>query len=118
MTLIFLMRRLAQAHLALRRLRGNEFPEELLAEELLEIREATRIEKELAAHSSYRDLFRGSDFRRTLLSIGASLCHSASGINFLVGYATYFLQISGISEPFKYSIVLQVIALFSFQVPQ
>jgi sugar porter (SP) family MFS transporter len=100
-----------EAHTALRRLRGTEFPEEFLAEELLEIREATRIEKELAAHSSFIDLFRGSDLRRTLLAIGASLCHSASGINFLVGYATYFLQISGISQPFKYSIVLQVVAV-------
>lgn len=100
-----------EAHTALRHLRGPDFPEEFLAEELLEIREATRIEKELAAHSSFRDLFRGSDFRRTLLAIGASLCHSASGINFLVGYATYFLQISGIQQPFVYSIVLQVIAV-------
>jgi len=100
-----------EAHDALRRLRGKAFPEELLQEELLEIREATRIEKELAAHSSLRDLFRGSDLRRTLLSVGASMCHSASGINFLVGYATYFLQISGITQPFKYTIVLQVVAV-------
>jgi sugar porter (SP) family MFS transporter len=100
-----------EAGRALRRLRGNEFPEELIQEELLEIREATRIEKELAAHSSFRDLFRGSDLRRTLLACGASLCHSASGINFLVGYATYFLQISGITQPFKYSIVLQTVAV-------
>jgi sugar porter (SP) family MFS transporter len=102
-----------QAHDALRRLRGDDFPDELLQEELLEIREATRIEKELAAHSSFRDLFRGSDLRRTLLSIGASLCHSASGINFLVGYATYFLQISGVTQPFKYSIVLQCVAVIT-----
>jgi sugar porter (SP) family MFS transporter len=100
-----------EAGIALRRLRGQEFPEEFLGEELLEIREATRIEKELAEHSSFRDLFRGSDLRRTLLAIGASMCHSASGINFLVGYATYFLQISGIQQPFVYSIGLQVVAV-------
>jgi Sugar (and other) transporter len=46
-----------------------------------------------------------------MLAIGASLTHSASGINFLVGYATYFLQISGITQPFKYSIVLQCVAV-------
>jgi sugar porter (SP) family MFS transporter len=102
-----------RAALALRRLRGKEFPEELLQEELLEIREVTRLERELAAHSSFRDLFRGSDLRRTLLALGASMCHSASGINFLVGYATYFLQISGISQPFKYSIVLQCVAVIA-----
>lgn len=100
-----------QAHDALRRLRGSQFPEEFLQEELLEIREVTRIEKELAASSSFRDLFRGSDLRRTLLAIGASLCHSASGINFLVGYATYFLQISGVSQPFKYTVVLQCVSV-------
>jgi sugar porter (SP) family MFS transporter len=100
-----------EARDALRRLRGQDFPEELLQEELLEIREATRIEKELAAHSHFRDLFRGSDLRRTLLSIGASLTHSASGINFLVGYATYFFQISGFTQPFKYSIVLQLVSV-------
>src|SRR5579871_4109381 len=100
-----------EAHDALRRLRGKEFPEDLLQEELLEIRETTRIEKELAAHARWLDLFRGSDLRRTLLSIGASLTHSASGINFIVGYATYFLQVSGISQPFLFTIVLQVVAI-------
>jgi sugar porter (SP) family MFS transporter len=100
-----------RAYLALRHLRGNEFPEKLLREELLEIREATRLERELAVHSSFRDLFRGSDLRRTLLAIGASLTHSASGINFLVSYATYFLQLSGIVHPFKYSIILQCVAV-------
>jgi sugar porter (SP) family MFS transporter len=100
-----------EAYKALRFLRGKSFPEELLLEELAEIRETIRIEKELAASSHFRDLFRGSDLRRTLLAIGASLTHSASGINFIVGYATYFLQISGISQPFKYSIVLQVVSV-------
>lgn len=105
-----------EAHRALRRLRGDDFPEELLQEELLEIRETTRIEKELAAHARWLDLFRGSDLRRTLLSIGASLTHSASGINFLVGYATYFLQVSGIGQPFLYTIILQCIAVIGASV--
>ena len=104
-----------EASKSLHRLRGNSLPEELVQEELEEIQATIALEKELAESGEWMDMFRGSDLRRTLTAMGATLCHSASGINFLVGYATYFFQISGIptSDAFKYSIILQVVATVS-----
>jgi sugar porter (SP) family MFS transporter len=100
-----------EAEKALRRLRGKKMSEEIIQQEIFEIRETIRLEKELTSHSSLRDLVRGSDLRRTLLAIGAACAHQASGILFLVGYGTYFLQISGIPQPFLYTVGIQAVSV-------
>lgn len=100
-----------QALRSLKRLRGDTLSDELLQEELLEIKEAIDIEKELTSGVTIRDLVRGSDLRRTLLTIGAAMSHQASGIYFLVAYGTYFLQVSRIPNPFEYTIAIQVLAV-------
>jgi len=107
--------RVSQAEHSLRRLRGSRFAEDLLQEELEEIRQTTVLEQELAQSGEWRDMFRGNDLHRTMTALGCTLCHSASGINFLVGYATYFFQIAGIPTnlAFQYSIILQCVAAFS-----
>ena len=101
-----------QARKSLRILRGNEFPEELLTEEYEEIRQTIVLEQELGSNNSWKDMFRGADLSRTLTTCGATMCHSGSGINFLVGYAVYFYQIAGIptNKAFQYSIILQCVA--------
>ena len=95
----------------LERLRAGTLSNEHLHEELLEIKEAIEIEKELTSGITIRDLVRGSDLRRTLLTIGAATSHQGSGIYFLVAYGTYFLQVSNIPNPFEYSIGIQVMSV-------
>lgn len=58
--------------------------------ELQAILESVRIENELKTGSSFMDIFRGPDLRRTLLCCGCAILHAASGINFLV--SVYPLQ--------------------------
>ena len=96
---------------SLERLRGNTLPSELVHEELLEIKEAIAIEKELTSGVTLRDLVRGSDLRRTFLTIGAAMSHQASGIYFLVAYGTYFLQVSKIPNPFVWNIGIQSLSV-------
>jgi hypothetical protein len=64
--------------------------------EMNEIRETTRIEQELGHDVSFFDLFRGTDLRRTILSVLASCTQAGSGINLIVGYGTYFYEVAGV----------------------
>lgn len=77
-----------EAHRALSRLRGDSFQAhpELLEEEFMEMKEGIEREKELATASSFMDMFKGTDRRRTLLCWAVVLSHSSSGISLIVAY--------------------------------
>src|SRR5579859_639199 len=64
---------------ALRRLRGSFYHEKMIAEEFEEIKESWAIEQELAKSASLMDMFRGTDARRTTLSIIAVCFQASSG---------------------------------------
>ena len=73
-----------KARESLIRLRGHSVEPRFVEMELQAIIESVRIENELKTGSSFLDIFRGTDLRRTLLCIGCSILHAASGMNFLV----------------------------------
>jgi len=52
-------------------------------------------------------MWKGTNLRRTLLCTACATFHAASGINFLVGYGTFFFQIAGTAKPFINTIILQ-----------
>jgi sugar porter (SP) family MFS transporter len=97
---------------ALTRLRGSA-PEEDVLIEINEIRETTRIEQELGHDVSFFDVFRGTDLRRTIISVLASSCQAGSGINLVVGYSTYFYTVAGIANPFGITLVGQAIGIIT-----
>jgi MFS transporter, SP family, sugar:H+ symporter len=98
---------------ALRRLRGSWYHETLLAEEFQEIKESWAIEEELSKNAAFFDLFRGTDLRRTLLSIAAVCFQASSGSMFLLIYGTYFFLMSGSTQPFQDSIIVSCIGLLA-----
>jgi SP family sugar:H+ symporter-like MFS transporter len=98
---------------ALRRLRGSHYDQTLVAAEFQEIKEAWVIEKELARSASIFDMFRGTDLRRTVLSVLAVCMQGASGSMFVIIYGTYFFLISGSTKPFQDSIIVSCIGLAS-----
>jgi MFS transporter, SP family, sugar:H+ symporter len=100
-----------QALNALRRLRGSWYHETLIAEEFQEIKEAWAIEQEFAKTASIWDMFRGTDLRRTVLSIIAVCFQASSGSMFLLIYGTYFFLMSGSTQPFQDSIIVSCIGL-------
>jgi MFS family permease len=102
-----------QALRALTRLRGNGCPLDDVMIEITEIRETTRIEQELGHDASFFDLFRGTDLRRTLLSIICSSAQAGSGINLVVGYSTYFYTVAGIANPFAITLIGQAIGIIT-----
>src|SRR5271170_1318859 len=98
---------------ALRRLRGSWYHETLVAEEFQEIKEAWALEQELAQSASIWDMFRGTDLRRSILSIIAVCFQAASGSMFLLIYGTYFFLMSGSTQPFQDSIIVSCIGLIA-----
>ncbi|KAH8928222.1 general substrate transporter, partial [Atractiella rhizophila] len=82
-----------EARRSLSRLRNLSIDDPRIEKEMQFIEEAVKVEKELAEGTDWRDMFRGTDRRRTLLTIACGLFHAASGLNFLVGYAClYFIE--------------------------
>ncbi|KAH8928669.1 general substrate transporter [Atractiella rhizophila] len=93
---------------ALARLRAKPVDDISVAEELATINRAIEAERRLAATSDWREMFRGTDLRRTLLTIACTTFHASSGVNFLVGYATVFFVVRT-SNPFVDSIILKCV---------
>ena len=68
---------------ALRRFRGSTYSEDETQSEYNEISAFIRIEQTLQRSASYLDCFRGTDARRTMLTVGMTLGQAWSGIAFI-----------------------------------
>jgi MFS transporter, SP family, sugar:H+ symporter len=61
---------------------------------------------------TYRDLFRGSNLKRTLIAIGMNFFIQATGSPFTAAYGTLFVQSLNSLNPFDYSIMSSSINTF------
>lgn len=102
-----------EARKSLEILRGNSFRNhpELLEEEFQEMSRGIEEEKELTSGSSFMDMFRGPDLRRTILCFAVIVSHTSSGLWLVVGYATFFFQMAGVDQPFLATILKSVCGL-------
>lgn len=94
-----------EAKKALKSLRGGSLTKQLLNEEFVEMQAGIAEEQELAPSTSVLDMFRGTNLRRTIISVGAVVSHAATGLWFILSYGTYFFQAAGIPKPFEASII-------------
>jgi MFS family permease len=108
---LLVMGRPREAERALERLRGNSLTPEFLKEEYEEMLRGIEEEKSLAKGVEFMDIFRGTDLRRTLLCIGTTVSHSASGVWLFIAYGTYFFQMAGLKDPFKASITVTSVTM-------
>ncbi len=62
---------------------------------------------------TYLECFRRSNLRRTMISVGPLIIQVISGITFVAGYFTYYLQLAGYStsESFKIQIAQPVLSI-------
>ncbi|KAK4223510.1 putative high-affinity glucose transporter [Podospora fimiseda] len=95
---------------AIRRLRGIK-DEAFLRAEVGDIKSAFLAEKELHSGVHLNDMFRGPDLRRTLLSIGANIGGSATGVTFMAGFSVYLFVQARVGSPFNWVMVSLGIAL-------
>ena len=96
-----------EAERALFRLRGKHYDPELVRAELASTQEAVAMELELSMSksSSLRLMWTKRERMRTILTIACATFHASAGFAFLAGYATYFFQISGATNPFIDSVI-------------
>jgi hypothetical protein len=79
------MNRESDAEASLRKLRNRDIDELELQAELHEIRTSTKQQIEQKSKSSlYLEMWRGSNLRRTLLSIAVVSFHAANGYGYLL----------------------------------
>ncbi|KAI3337506.1 MFS transporter [Xylariaceae sp. AK1471] len=102
-----------EAETALRRLRNPQIKETELLAEFNEIKESTREQVEMNKKALFLEMWRGTNLRRTLLSIAVVCFHSANGSSWVNIYTTYYLEIAGVSNPFGFSILITGLGLLA-----
>ncbi|KAJ0103972.1 hypothetical protein J7T55_010989 [Diaporthe amygdali] len=64
---------------------------------LAHMRETIALEEDLSSTATYRDCFKGTNLRRTLICVMAYSGQFLCGINLAASYCTYFFQLAGLS---------------------
>ncbi|KAK3393585.1 general substrate transporter [Podospora didyma] len=102
------------AALSLSRLRRLDITHPALVEELAEI-EANHDYEMALGRDTYRDVFFGEPHlgRRTLTGCGLQMLQQLTGVNFIMYYGTTFFVGAGVDNPFKISLIMQVINVVS-----
>lgn len=101
-----------EAELSLRRLRNKNIDEAELQAEFNEIRISTQEQMELhTGKHAWLEMWKGTERRRTFLSIAIICFHSANGSSWVNIYTTYFLSTAGVSDAFSYSIMVTCMGL-------
>ena len=59
---------------------------------LAQIKETVRIETEFSERASFLECFKGTDLRRTLIPLALYTINAFSGVQFVLGYSTYFFE--------------------------
>lgn len=101
---------------SVRRLRGRQYGDANIADEIQDIAAHIQAERLVtqaspSAWDSVTAIFRGTDARRTHIACGCVTWQVLSGISFINVYGTYFFSISGVSNSFVVSIILQICQL-------
>lgn len=99
----------------LRRLRSKDSPEEEIEDTVAMMRYTVKIEDEMRAASSYWDLFKGTDLRRTEITVFTYVIQELCAP--LVSYIVYFLEQSGLAatESFDFGVgefALAIVGVF------
>jgi len=64
-----------------------------------------------AAKTSYADIFKGTDLRRTIVSWLPLQFQGLGGLSFVLSYTTYFFQLAGVANPFLGNVIVKCIQL-------
>ncbi|KAK6072591.1 hypothetical protein SCUP234_09141 [Seiridium cupressi] len=88
-------------------------PMALIDKELNLLVQAENQDRELYLHTSWIDVFRGSNLRRTLISAGVQCLQQAQGSGFIVAYSVVFLQTIGVTNSFEILIYLHMVNCLS-----
>ena len=83
---------------------------EVITAQVREVQTYIEFERELAATTSWTELFHRNYIRRTVASTFVALAQALSGASFVVNYFVIFLSIIGVSNPFVTLVYLAICA--------
>jgi SP family general alpha glucoside:H+ symporter-like MFS transporter len=107
--------KLDQARTALKKLSTKQESNEVIEQRLMFIRQINSLEQEMEHSSSYLDIFRGSNNRRTEICTMVYCIQIFSGIPLCMNYSTYFFEQAGLASSEAFSLSLGSTAIgFSF----
>lgn len=92
-------------------MREGVMTEEAVSAELDLMDQAIQEEMESHRATSYRDCFRGSNLRRTIVAVGVQVLQQAQGNSFTTTYLVLFLQQIGLSQPLLINIAKMCVNL-------
>jgi len=101
-----------QALKSLRWLRKGAYDEVALQQEFEEMKAIAAREAE--TRNDWRlffELFKGTNLRRTMICVGVGTANAGVGAMFILAFGTYFLKTAGVSDPFTWTIITNVIGL-------
>lgn len=90
-----------KAGAAIRRTRGISDTARIEAE-VQDIKNNWLEEQEMLKGTSILDMFKGTDLRRTVITLCITICQTATGITFIAGYSVYFYVQAEIGSPFTW----------------
>jgi len=94
--------RVEDARRSLQRLMGNTNTD--LDLHLAQITETIELEERDAGQATWLDLFRGTDLRRTWIASMVFVCQEMVGVQFVLGYSTYFFELAGFNTSNSFSL--------------
>lgn len=98
--------KLDQARAALKRLSTKQVSDEAIEQRLMFIRQTDTLEREMEQSSSYLDIFRGSNNRRTEICTMVYCIQIFSGIPLCMNFSTYFFEQAGMASSQAFSLSL------------
>lgn len=105
---------LDQARLTLKKLSTKHESDESIEQRLTFIRQTDSLEQEMEHASSYLDIFRGSNNRRTEICTMVYCIQIFSGIPLCMNYSTYFFEQAGLASSQAFSLSLGSTAIGFF----
>ncbi|KZT57947.1 general substrate transporter [Calocera cornea HHB12733] len=76
-----------------------------------QIKETIELEQREAATSSYWDLFRGVNLRRTIVASMVFVLQQVAGVVFVLGFSTYFFELAGFADENAFRLGVGVTAI-------
>jgi len=65
----------------------------------------------LSGQATWADLFRGNDLRRTVITAMVFVCQEMVGVQFVLGYSTYFFELAGFNDSDSFSLGVGTLAI-------
>lgn len=90
--------RIDDARKAIRQIASKSVSDEIIEERLNLVVDTDKLEREMEQTTSYRDIFKGSNLRRTEICSIVYIIQVLCGVPFAMNYSTYFFELAGFAS--------------------